>query len=155
MLTLPLTVIADPLAVSAPNVETVSAPAVMPRFAPVVRIVAPLAPPVEFRTVRVALRRSAFVAIVEVMLVVTVASSVRLLNSLMAPARAANVNVPLVASRIVTLLEPATHPAAVERLVHVPLTVHVDAPRRTTVAAVNTFTLPVTVTVELRALTVP
>src|SRR3989442_10272695 len=89
------------------------------------------------------------------MLVVTVASSVRLLNSLMAPARAANVTVPLVASRIVTLLEPATHPAAVERLVHVPLTVHVDAPRRTTVAAVNTFTLPVTVTVELRALTVP
>src|SRR2546430_2077478 len=85
------------------------------------------------------------------MLVVTVASSVRLLNSLIAPARAANVNVPLVASRIVTLLEPATHPAAVERLVHVPLTVHVDAPRRTTVAAVNTSTLPVTVTVELGA----
>src|SRR2546425_11796269 len=89
------------------------------------------------------------------MLVVTLASSVRLLNSLMAPARAANVNVPLTASRIVTVPVPATQDADVDRLVHVPLTVQVDVPRLTKVVAVRTSTSPVTVTVEPRATKLP
>src|SRR3989449_6727698 len=55
MFTFPLMEIADPLAVKAPKVDTVSAPVVMPKFEPdVVRIVDPTAPPVEFRMVRVA-----------------------------------------------------------------------------------------------------
>ena len=88
-------------------------------------------------------------------LVVTLASSVRLLNSFVAPAKAANVRVPFAASWMVTLLVPAVQPAAVDWLVQLPLIVHVDAPRRTTVAAVKMLTLPVTLTVELRALNVP
>jgi len=156
MSTFPLIETADAFAVRAPNVDTVSPPVVIPKLAPdVVRIVDPVAPPVEFRIVSVPPNRSALVAIVYVMLVVTVASNVRLLNSFVAPAKAPKVRVPLAASRMVTLLVPATQPAAVDRLVQVPLTVHVDAPRRTTVVAVTTFTLPVTVTVELRALNVP
>src|SRR5438034_10104918 len=89
------------------------------------------------------------------MLVVTVASSVRLLNSLGPPASAANVSVPLAASRIVTVLVPATHEAEVERFVHNPLIVHADAPRLTIVPAVSMTTSPVTTMVEFRARRVP
>ena len=141
--------IADPLAVKLPRVERVSAPVVMPRLDPeVVRIVAPAAPPVEFRIVRTAPILSGFVAIVYVMLVVTLASRVRLLNSFVAPPRAAKVKVALAASRIVTELVPAAQEADVDKLVHIPLTVHVDPPRLTTVAAVRTRTFPATVIVE-------
>src|SRR5438034_599797 len=89
------------------------------------------------------------------MLVVTVASSVRLLNSFVPPASAANVSVPLAASRIVTVLVPATHEAEVERFVHNPLIVHADAPRLTIVPAVSMTTSPVTTMVEFRARRVP
>src|SRR2546428_9052892 len=50
----------------------------------------------------------------------SLASSVRLLNSFVPPASAANVSVPLAGSRIVTVLVPAAHEAEVERLVHSP-----------------------------------
>src|SRR5206468_13016032 len=89
------------------------------------------------------------------MLVVTVASSVRLLNSFVPPASAANVSVPFAASRIVTVLVPATHEAEVERFVHNPLIVHADAPRLTIVPAVSMTTSPVTTMVEFRARRVP
>src|SRR5207249_10150753 len=85
------------------------------------------------------------------MLVVTVASSVRLLNSFVPPASAANVSVPLAAARIVTVLVPAAHEAEGERLVHSPLTVQVDAQSLTNVAAVSTSTSPVTAVAVLRA----
>jgi hypothetical protein len=65
MLTFPLIETTDAFAVSAPKVATVSPPVVMPRLAPdVVRIVHPVAPPVEFRIVSVPPIRSGFVAIV-------------------------------------------------------------------------------------------
>jgi hypothetical protein len=65
MLTFPLIETADAFDVRAPKVDTVSPPAVMPKLAPdVVRIVDPVAPPVEFRIVSVPPIRSAFVAIV-------------------------------------------------------------------------------------------
>src|SRR2546422_8002762 len=89
------------------------------------------------------------------MLVVTLASSVRLLNSFVAPANAANVNVPLAAFRIVTVLVRATQDPEVDWFVHVPFTVHVDAPRSTIVPAVRILRSPVTVTVEFRARNVP
>src|SRR5438552_3239768 len=89
------------------------------------------------------------------MLVVTVASSVRLLNSFVPPASAANVSVPLAASRIVTVLVPATHEAEVESFVHNPLIVHADAPRLTIVPAVSMTMSPVTTMVEFRPRTVP
>ena len=153
---MPLTEIVDPFAVKLPKVATASAPAVMPRFdADVVKIVGPVAPPVELRIVSVAPILRALTAIVYVMLGVTLASSVRLLNSFVPPARAANLSVPLAASRIVTVLVPATHDADVDRFVHVPLTVHVDAPRLTIVPAVSTSTSPVTMIVEFRARRVP
>jgi hypothetical protein len=156
MLTFPLIVIVDPFDVRLPSVAIVSAPAVIPRFeAEVVRMVDPVAPPVEFRTVRVAPIVSEFDAIVYVMLVMTVESRTRLLNSLVPPAKAAKVNVALAASRIVTELVPATQEADVDPLVHVPLTVHVDPPRLTTVVGVRTFTFPVIVIVEFRAKSVP
>src|SRR5207245_11209597 len=133
-----------------------SAPAVMPKFdADVVKMVGPVAPPVELRIVSVAPILSALAAIVYEMLGVTLASSVRLLNSFVPPARAANVSVPLAASRIVTVLVPATHEAEVERFVQAPLIVHADAPRLTIVPAVSTPTSPVTLTVEFRARRVP
>src|SRR2546422_9936973 len=154
--TLPLNAMADPFAVKLPKVAMASAPAVMPKFdADVVKIVGPVAPPVELRIVRVAPILNGFAAIVYVMLVVTLASSVRLLNSFAPPASAANVSVPLVASRIVTVLVPAAHEAEVDRLVHRPLTVQLDAPRLMIVAAVSTSTSPVIVIVELRAWNVP
>ena len=83
------------------------------------------------------------------------ASSVRLLNSFVPPASAANVRVALAAFRIVTVLVPATQEAEVERFVHAPLIVHADAPRLTIVPAVSTFTPPVTLIVEFRARSVP
>src|SRR2546427_11742896 len=89
------------------------------------------------------------------MLVVTVASRVRLLNSFVPPASAANVSVPPAASRIVTVPVPAAHEAEAERLVHSPLTVQLDAPGLTIVPAVGTSTSPVTMMVEFRARTVP
>src|SRR5207245_11301854 len=89
------------------------------------------------------------------MLVVTVASRVRLLNSFVPPASAANVSVPPAASRIVTVLVPAAHEAEVERLVQSPLTVQLEAPRLTIVPAVSTSTSPVTIMDEFRARTVP
>jgi len=65
MFTFPLIEMADAFAVRAPNVDTASPPAVMPKLAPdVVRTVDPVAPPVEFRIVSVPLIRRAFVAIV-------------------------------------------------------------------------------------------
>src|SRR5438309_1921785 len=76
------------------------------------------------------------------MLVVTLASSVRLLNSFVAPANAANVSVPLAASRIVTVLVPATQDPEVDWFVHIPFTVHVEAPRLTIVPAVRSVALP-------------
>src|SRR5206468_3595450 len=76
--TLPLTTRADPFAVKLPKVATASDPAVIPRF-DVVRMVGPVAPPVELRIVSVAPILSALTAIVYVMLGVTLASSVRLL----------------------------------------------------------------------------
>jgi len=153
---LPLNAMADPFAVKLPKVAMASAPAVMPKFdADVVKIVGPVAPPVELRIVRVAPILNGFTAIVYVMLVVTLASSVRLLNSFAPPASAANVSVPLIASRIVTVLVPVAHEAEVERLVHRPLTVQLDAPRLMIVAAVSTSTSPVIVIVELRAWNVP
>src|SRR2546425_11614801 len=156
MFTLPLTTTVDPFAVRLPKVERVSAPAVMPKFdADVVKMVGPVAPPVELRIVSVAPILSALAAIVYEMLGVTLASSVRLLNSFVPPASAANVSVPLAASRIVTVLVPAAHEAEVERLVHRPLTVQPDAPRLTIVPAVSTSTSPVTAIVELRAWNVP
>src|SRR3989442_1378557 len=82
----------------------------MPRF-DVVRMVGPVAPPVELRIVSVAPILSALTAIVYAILGVTLASSVRLLNSFVPPASAANVSVPLAASRIVTVLVPAAHEA--------------------------------------------
>src|SRR5713226_1473231 len=133
-----------------------SAPAVTPRFdADVVKMVGPVAPPVELRIVSVAPILSALTDIVYVMLVVKLASRVRLLNSFVPPARAANVSVPVAASLIVTVLVPAAHEAEVERLVHSPLTVQLDAPRLTIVPAVSTSTSPVTMMVELRAWNVP
>ena len=153
---MPLTAIADPFVVKLPKVAMASAPAVMPRFdADVVKVVDPVAPPVELRIVSVAPIRSELTAIAYVMPGVTLASSVRLLNSFVPPASAANVSVPLAASRIVTVLVPAAHEAEVERLVHSPLTVQFDAPRLTIVPAVSTSTSPVTVMVELRAWNVP
>src|SRR6266849_583619 len=89
------------------------------------------------------------------MLVVTLASSVRLLNSFVPPASAANVRVPLAGSRIVTVLVPATQEAEVERLVQAPLIVHADAPRFTIVPAVSTFTPPMALIVEFLARRVP
>jgi hypothetical protein len=83
------------------------------------------------------------------MLVITVASSVRLLNSLAAPPR--RVKVALAAARIVTELAPATQEAEVDRFVQVPLTVQVDPPRSTNDAAVKIVTFPTTVTTEFRA----
>ena len=88
-------------------------------------------------------------------MVVTLASSVRLLNSFVPPAKAANINVPLTASRIVTELPPATQEADVDEFVQVPLTVDVDPLRLMKLAAVRTLTSPVTVTVEFRASKVP
>src|SRR3989475_11855651 len=147
---------ADPFAVKLRKVAMASAPAVMPKFdADVVKIVGPVAPPVELRIVRVAPILSGFAAIVYVMLVVTLASSVRLLNSFVPPARAANVSVPLAESRMVTVLVPAAQDAEVERFVHVPFTVQLDAPRLTIVAAVRMSTSPVTAMVEFRAWNVP
>jgi hypothetical protein len=65
MFTLPLIVIVDPLAVKSPRAAMVSPPAVTARFNPdVVRMVAPVAPPVELLIVRVPPSRSGFVAIV-------------------------------------------------------------------------------------------
>ncbi len=151
---MPLTTTADPFAVRPPKVARASDPAVMPRF-DVVSMVGPVAPPVELRIVSVAPIRSALTAIVYVILGVTLASSVRLLNSFVPPASAANVSVPLEAPRIVTVLVPATHEAEVERLVHSPLTVQLDAPRLTIVPAVSASTSPVTVMVEFRAWNVP
>src|SRR2546430_17304964 len=84
------------------------------------------------------------------MLVVTLASSVRLLNSFVAPANAANVSVPLAASRIVTVLVPATQDPEEDWFVHIPFTVHVEAPRLTIVPAVRTLASPVDVTVVFR-----
>jgi hypothetical protein len=89
------------------------------------------------------------------MLLVTLASRVRLLNSFEGPARAAKVRVALAASRIVTALVPAAQEADVDEFVHDPLTVHVDPPRFTTVAAVRMVTFPTTVTVEFWAKNVP
>jgi hypothetical protein len=85
------------------------------------------------------------------MLVVTFASSVRLLNSLTAPARAAKVRVALMASWIVTALVPVTQEAEVDKLVQVPFTVQTDPPRSTNDVAVKIVTFPVTVTTEFRA----
>src|SRR2546425_6978771 len=151
MFTLPLTTMTAPFDVKPPKVARASAPAVMPRFdADVVKVVDPVAPPVELRIVSVAPIRSELTAIAYVMPVVTLASSVRLLNSFVPPARTANVSVPLAASRIVTVLVPATHEAEVERFVQAPLIVHADAPRLTIVPAVSTSTLPVTLSVEFR-----
>ena len=151
-----MTTTADPFAAKLPKVATASDPAVMPRFdADVVKIVGPVAPPVELRIVSVAPILSALTAIVYVILGVTLASSVRLLNSFVPPASVANVSGPLAASRIVTVLVPAAHEAEVERLVHSPLTVQLDAPRLTIVPAVSTSTSPVTLMVELRAWNVP
>jgi len=60
-----LTTTADPFAVKLPKVARASAPAVMPRFdADVVKIVGPVAPPVELRIVSVAPILSALTAIV-------------------------------------------------------------------------------------------
>src|SRR2546426_12631787 len=129
-----------------------SAPAVMPRFdADVVKVVDPVAPPVELRIVSVAPIRSELTAIAYVMPGVTLASSVRLLNSFVPPASAANVSVPLAASRIVTGLVPAAHEAVVGRLVHSPVTVQPEAPGLTVVAAVGTSTSPGTAMGVLRA----
>src|SRR2546422_8771699 len=89
------------------------------------------------------------------MLVVTVASRVRLLNSFVPPASAANVSVPLAASRIGTVLVPAAHEAEVERLVHSPLTVQPEAPTLTIVAAGSTSTSPAAAMADLRAWEVP
>src|SRR2546427_10886470 len=137
---------ADPFAVKLPKVAMASAPAVMPKFdADVVKIVGPVAPPVELRIVRVAPILTGFTAIGYVMLVVTLASSVRLLNSFAPPARAANVSVPLIASRIVTVLVPVAHEAEVERMGHRPLTVQLDATRLMIVAAARTSSCPVIV----------
>ena len=62
---MPLTTTADPFAVRLPKVVRASAPVVMPRFdADVVKMVGPVAPPVELRIVRVAPIRSGFAAIV-------------------------------------------------------------------------------------------
>jgi hypothetical protein len=50
---------------------------------------------------------------------------------------------------------PGIHPADVEAFVQVPATVQVDTPRLIALVAVRMFTLPATITVELRALKVP
>src|SRR5204863_165351 len=97
----------------------------------------------------------ALVDIVKICAVAAVEPNVMLLNSLPERFEPANVIVPPVALLNVTLPVPAPHVADVEAFVHVPVIVHVDAPRRTTVAAVKMLTLPVTLTVELRALNVP
>src|SRR2546426_11803869 len=98
MFTLPLTTMTDPFDVKPPKVAIASAPAVMPKFdADVVKMVGPVAPPVELRIVSVAPILSALAAIVYEMLGVTLASSVRLLNSFVPPANAADVSVPLAA----------------------------------------------------------
>src|SRR5437899_10584373 len=115
----------------------------------------PGVPLFELRVVGVTPILSALTAIVYVMLGATLSSSVRLLSSFVPPASVANVSGPLAASRIVTVLVPAAHEAEVERLVHSPLTVQLDAPRLTIVPAVSTSTSPVTLTLELRPWTFP
>src|SRR2546428_5080495 len=103
---------ADPFGVKLPKGARASAPAVMPKFdADVVKIVGPVAPPVELRFVRLAPILNGFAVIVHVILVVTLSSSERMLNSFTPPARAANVSVPLVASGIVTVIVPAAQEA--------------------------------------------
>jgi len=151
-----LTTTVDPFAVRLPKVERVSAPAVMPKFdADVVKTVGPVAPPVELRIVSVPPILSALTAIVYVMLGVTLASSVRLLNSFVPPANAPKVRVPLAAFRMGTVLVPATQEAEVDKFVHNPLTVHADDARLTIVAAVRVSTSLATVIVEPRARKVP
>src|SRR5437899_12821780 len=98
----------------------------------------PGVPLFELRVVGVTPILSALTAIVYVILGVTLASSVRLLNSFVPPAKVANVSGPLAASRIITVLVPAAHEAVVERLVHSRLTVQLDAPRVTMVPAGRT-----------------
>ncbi len=110
--------------------------------------VAPVAPAVELRRIRVPAIRSPFVAIVYVRPAATLASRVRLLNSFVAPARLAKVSVPLPASRIVTVPVPADHVADVELFVHVPLMVQADVLIVTTVAAPRIVTLLEIVTVD-------
>src|SRR5437899_12234628 len=102
----------------------------------------PGVPLFELRVVGVTPILSALTAIVYVILGVTLASSVRLLNSFVPPAKVANVSGPLAASRIITVLVPAAHEAAVERLVHSPLTVQLDAPRWTIVHEASSTTYP-------------
>ena len=127
-----MTTTVDPFAVRLPKVERVSAPAVMPKFdADVVKMVGPVAPPVELRIVSVPPILSALTAIVYVMLGVTLASSVRLLNSFVPPASAANVIVPPVALVKVTVPVPGVHEADVDAFVQVPVTVQVDVPMTT------------------------
>jgi hypothetical protein len=78
-----------------------------------------------------------------------------LLNSLPGRLDPAKVMVPPVALVNVTIPVPAFHAPDVDAFVQVPATVQVDAPRLIELAAVRTFTLPVTLTVEFRALKVP
>lgn len=153
---LPLTVIVEAFAVSVPFVPIVMPPAVMARLpAPVVRTVFPVGPPTLFWIVRRPPQRRAFVAIVYVMPLPRLVSRTRLLNSFVAPARAAKVRLALAPSPMVTVLVPATHDADVDAFVHVPLTVQMDPPRFTMVVAVRMLTLPVAVTFEFRAKNVP
>lgn len=151
---LPETVIVLALAVRVPFVPIETVPAAMARLDPeVLRTVLPVAPPAEFWMVRIPPTRRPLVAIVYVMPAATLVSKVRLLNSL--TPRFPKVRVPVAPSRIVTMLLPADHNAEVDAFVHVPVTVQVLDARTMYAFAVDTLTLPLTVTAEPSARRAP
>ena len=119
------------------------------------KIVGPVAPAVEFRTVKTAPMRTALMAIAYTAPPIAIESRVRLLNSFVPPVSAAKVRVAFPASAIVTVLVPATQDDEVEAFVQVPFTVHVDPPRLTIVPAETMPTLPLTDTAEFSARNVP
>ena len=146
----PVTVMADAFAVRMPPLPTFNAPPVNPRLA-VTRVVVE----VTSEMFNVPAHRSPLVAIVKVCGVPAEELNVMLLNSLPERLAPANVIVPPVALVNVTVPVPGIHPADVEAFVQVPATVQVDTPRLIALVAVRMFTLPATITVELRALKVP
>src|SRR5438445_6713979 len=117
MFTLPLTTMTDPFDVKPPKVAIASAPAVMPRFdADVVKMVGPVAPPVELRIVSVAPIRSGFAAIVYVARVDAGAQGVRVLNAFLTAPSAANESVARAASRLVSARLPGPRDGGGERV---------------------------------------